>query len=523
MRPPGWTARCYFYRTNYFSFSPSSFLCVAMPSSDSNSEPIAHPETGVSAGWLLALGLAVLPFLLLAYYNYPSIHDDYLNAHYIAQYGRIGYVRHMYNAWSGRYTELVLKAFLNPLSYQQTAWLSRLQPVVVIGLVMLGAYTLFRVLLRGAAASVVAAGALLLTVLYLNGFGTVGASFYWFGGYTAYTAGAVASLFAFAGLVGTVDDRGPAGVRRRWGAVAAGFSLLAIGTYEVSMLAIGGVVGSLTAWAWLRNQSAKSRLVAVGLLVLLGCCAAVAAPGNRVRAITPGHFPHHVLTVSWAAQSGWLSLRLAFKQCLSWAVSPLLLLGSLLLAGLLWRARAALPLDLARLPLVGLAAGLLGGVTVLIFPSVLLLGVVQGQSLQGIYFYFLLGWLSWMAVAFARFASKIRLLSELSQPAAWHHVALIFWMLCLYSETSNTHLAYVELFTTAGPHYRRMRQREQRLRAAAVRHAASIEIIPLYSASEADLMPKILYPIDFNASDAAQYARYYGLDSTRVRVPVGTQ
>ena len=490
-----------------------------MLSSNATSEPAADVKADVPTSWLLALVAAILPFLLLAFYNYPSIHDDYVNANLLSQYGRLGYVRHFYNTWTGRYTELVLKAFLNPLSYQQTAGLAHLQPIAVILLVVLGAYFLFRMLLWRASTSVVASCALLLVVLYLNGFDTVGASFYWFGGYTAYTSGAVASLFAFAGLVGMVSCHKSDGACLRWGFVAAVFSLLAIGTYEVSMLSICGVVGSLTAWAWWRNHPAKSRLVALLLLVLLGSYASMAAPGNQVRASRSGHQLSQLLSAVEVSRSGWLSLRVAAKQCLNWAVSPLLLLGSLLLAGLLWRARAALPFRLARLSLVGLALGIVGGVTILIFPSVLILGEVQAQSLQGIYFYFLLGWLSFVAVAVARFAPRVKLVAELSQLASWQYMALVFWMLCLYSETSNTHLAYVELFSTAGPHYRRVRQREQQLREAAARHATVVKIAPLYADKEAEQLPKILYPIDFNAEDALQYARYYGVDSVVAPVP----
>lgn len=79
---------------------------------------------------------------------------------------------------------------------------------MVVLLLLLVTYCFFRVLLRGARTSVVAGCALLLTVLYLNGFPMAGAAFYWFGGYTSYTAGVIVSLFAFAGMVGLYRYQG---------------------------------------------------------------------------------------------------------------------------------------------------------------------------------------------------------------------------------------------------------------------------------------------------------------------------
>lgn len=505
-----------------------------MPSPDPGSDPATGPAfgaafgpeggVGVRRGWLAAWAAAVLPFLLLSYYNYPSIHDDYVNANLVAQYGRLGYVRQLYATWTGRYTEALLKAYLNPLTYQQTAWLARWQPVVVIGLLLLGAYALFRQLLRGAPASVAAAGALLLTVLYLNGFPTAGASFYWFGGYTSYTAGAIASLFAFAGLVvglygGPHGGPRPAGAARAqsrggW-VVAAGFSLLAVGTYEVSMMALIVVVGSAALGAWLKKQPAKWPLSAVLLVLLLGACAAVAAPGNQARAASAGRSVSQLLSAAGllrlGGQSGWLM----FRQGVHWARSPLLLLGSGLLAGLLWRARTSLPLDLARVSPVGFGLWLLGGLSSLIFPSMLIYERVQEQTWQAVYFYFLLGWLSWVAVAYARYAPRLAWLAGLSRPVNWRGAALVFSLLCFYA--GNTHLAWVELFTTAPAHYRRVRQRAQRLQEAAARRAPAVEMRPLYAGADAQEAPQILYTIDFNDNDAAQYARYYGVDSVLLK------
>lgn len=55
------------------------------------------------------------------------------------------------------------------------------------------------------------------------------------------------------------------------------------------------------------------------------------------------------------------------------------------------------------------------------------------------------------------------------------------------------------------------------LEIAAAQRAKAVELRPLYTSDEGWLKPKISYTYDFNLYDAAQYARYYGVDSVFVK------
>ena len=85
-----------------------------MQISDSAVSAPRGSEPWVQRRWLLALAAAVLPFLLLAYYNYPSIHDDYSNSNRIIRLGRMQFIRDLYHNCTGRYTKIILKDFYRP-------------------------------------------------------------------------------------------------------------------------------------------------------------------------------------------------------------------------------------------------------------------------------------------------------------------------------------------------------------------------------------------------------------------------
>ncbi|PJJ58980.1 DUF6056 family protein [Hymenobacter chitinivorans] len=488
-----------------------------MQVSDRVTSPPATAESRVRGGWLLAFAAAILPFLLLAYYNYPSIHDDYSNSNRIIRMGRMEFIRELYATWTGRYTELALKAYLDPLSYQQTTLLARVQPIAVVLLLALGAFCFFRVLLRGARTSVVLACAFLLTVLYLNGFEMAGAALYWFGGYTSYTAGIIASLFAFAGLVGVHRYQGRPGAQLLSLLVAAGFGIVAIGAYDVSMMAICWVLGSAAALAWLLNSPAKWWFTAVFALAMIGTFVAVTAPGNRVRAAMAGRDLGAVLKSPQAIVIMVKSVYFAVTQSVSWANSLLLLLGSLLLAGLLTRVRESVVFNLGRIHPVLLALWLLGGVGAMIFPSILVYQTVWPHSWQCVYFYFMFGF-SWLLTSiFARYSAHSVVLGTLASAKAWRLTALAFCALCFLSSTSNTQMALLDVAAKAPEHYARVRQREQYLKDEAKRGARVTEMRPLYSNEDAYKAPSVLYTYDFNNDDAVQYAIYYGVDSVVIK------
>lgn len=467
--------------------------------------------------WLVLFAVALVPFLLLAWYNYPSIHDDYADSNLVLKLGRVGYIQYVYTHWSGRYTELALKAYLAPLTYEHPEWLSRLQPAAILLLWIAGSYAIFSVILRGIRKSVVLGCALLLTVMYLNGSEGVGAVLYWFGGYTSYTVGAITSLFAFAGMIGLHR------YYRRFGAQllcllgASFFSVLAIGAYEVSMVAICWVSGTALVMTWLRRHPSRWWFVLLFLVVLAAAYVAASAPGNHVRAMGRGRDISQIMLSPQGVVVGLKSLYFAFTQAISWANQLLLLLGSVLLAGALARLRLELQFALTSVHPGLLAAWLLAGITAMVFPSTLVYQTVWLHSWQCVYFYFVLGWVWLLAALLVRYSSHLALLASLNAVKGRRMIAAAFFVVCFGSNSANTHLAYLDLATGKAHDYnKRVRQREQDVARAATRRLKVAELRPLYQEEETYKIAKVLYTDEFNQPDALDYGQYYGLDSVVV-------
>lgn len=465
---------------------------------------------------LFAAGL--VPFLLLAWYNYPSIHDDYADSNLILKLGRVEYIRYVYSHWSGRYAELALKAYLAPLTYEHPEWLARLQPAAILVLWTAGSYAVFAVILRGIRTPVVLGCALLLTLMYLNGSEGVGAVLYWFGGYTSYTFGGIASLFAFAGMIGLHRYHRRVGAQLLCLLGAGFFSVLAIGAYEVAMVAVCWVAGTALAMTWLRRHPSRWWFVVLFGVVVAAAYIAANAPGNHVRALGRGRNVSQILLSPEGIVVGFKSLYFAFTQTISWANRLVLLLGSVLLAGALARLRVELQFALTSVHPGLLAAWLLAGITAMVFPSTLVYQTVWLHSWQCVYFYFVLGWVWLLAALFVRYSAQSALLASLNTLKGRRLIAASFFVVCFGSNSANTHLAYLDLITgKAQEHYSRVRKREQEVASAAARGLRVADLRPLYHEEEDYKIAKVLYSYDFNQPDVRDYGLYYGLDSLVVK------
>lgn len=467
--------------------------------------------------WTSWLVLAVLPFLLIAQFNYPSIHDDYMNANSIRQHGRLGYVAALYDNWTGRYTELLLKGLLHPLSYQRTALLSMLQSIAVILLLIGGLYAVLRLLLGpgGPARWRALALALLVFLLFANGVPDIGTAFYWFGGYTSYTAGLIASLAAFAGLVGLARAATTTG-RLGYFLLAGGAALLATGAYDTCLVALTWVLLGVAGQAWRRRSSVRWWYLALLLVNSAGAVVSIVAPGNAARAGLVGLHPRQEVLSGHVLFSLIKSFSYTLVHIVSWQNSLLLLAGTLLVAGTLAR-HTLYPDWFRRLHPLVLLAWLLLGCSLLVLPSIIVYQNVWYHTWHCVYGYFLLGWLGLLTVVFVRYAPGSALLQQLAGPAGRRACQVVFLVLCFCLDASNTRKGYADLLLRAPEHYRRVRAREQAMletRAAGQRIGT---IMYLYSRYEDFKVPQLLYAVDFNDNDRRAYARFHGLDTLEVQ------
>jgi len=469
--------------------------------------------------WTLLLFLTILPFLLLAKYNTPSIHDNYLTANAILRGGRINYIINTYQTWSGRYTELVLKAYLDPLTYQHSWLLEKLGAFVITLLFWASIYWLLKTLEKGKVVAYPLANSLLLFSLFINGLSSVGVVFYWFDGYTAYTAGIIACLVMLNCIVATQQQQRRLRQRILYGIGAVLAMVVAVGTYEIVLLATGWLVGTRTFIAFRRKQRPRGWwLLLLGLWLV---CAYIAlnAPGNFNRAdnVMPDHaqlFSAKRLTLSTAKSVATMS-----SMLISWTNSLLLLFGTIILLPAITQQQPR-PSNLAGLYTARQSAGLLLwivlGLSACILPSILVYQTVWERTWQCVYAFFLLGWVYSiiMILPYLRFRYTLfeRALSYKVQIAC----RIIFVVVCIGGHNTNTNIAYMDLQFRAPEYQQRVLQRVQSMQRAHISRQ-SIRVTPVYSTAEAYKLPKALHIATFNENDAFNFARYYGIDAKYVR------
>ena len=359
------------------------------------------------------LAAALLPYLLLAHYNSPSIHDDYRNAVLLRESGWAGYIGQLYQTWTGRYTEVILKALLLPLSYQKTALLAQVQPVVVILLLIAGGYLFLSTLLNGPPRSVVLGASVLVFLLYVGELNNAGSVLYWFGGYTAYTAGFIASFAVFTGMIGIRRYRAR-GARQwaYWGLAAAG-AAVAVGAYEVCLMAIWWLTFSVAAYTLARRGPEWRWYAALLAVVLLFAYISASAPGNMVRAASMGESPATLGQLLRIAGEGGKCVYYALEVVPTRLNSVLLLAGTLLFAP--WLARhSVIRFSGVSRSLLWLLLWLVLSTAMLVLPAVLVYRNAHHNSWQCVHFYFLIGWLMLAAAVYQWLLSRYPALASLA-------------------------------------------------------------------------------------------------------------
>ncbi|NVO86739.1 hypothetical protein HW556_17795 [Hymenobacter sp. P5252] len=350
--------------------------------------------------------------------------------------------------------------------------------------------------------------------LYLSGLKSVGASFYWFGGYTSFTTGIIASLFSYAAIIRLYYCK--EGVFNRIVYLSCGviFSIVSIGAYDVSMMTTCWVLGSITLVAWVRGEAIKWWYLALFGFSTIGIYMAVVAPGNQERAAELGHDLGQILKSPQILTIFAKSIYFAITQIFSWLNSLILVLGSFLIVACLNHSKVGLKLGFNNVHPILFGLWLLVGITASVFPSVLAYQSVWNHSWQCVYLYFLIGWIYLLNILYTKYLTNFNILKKIR---VYYYGFGIFFAMCFFSGTSNVHLAYMDIMTYAPSHYKKVRQRESIIKEHYTNSIKVIKLIPLYSNDEKWSVPNILYTFDFNDDDALQYARYYGIDSVNFK------
>lgn len=475
----------------------------------------AQERRKASKIWLLLLMLAILPFLLLTAYTYPSIHDNYLTANAIMRGGRLHYIIDTYHTWSGRYSELVLKAYLEPLTYQN-AWL--LEKIGAFGIILgffATIYGLLKVLAKEKKINSPFASSLLLFTLFINGLSSVGPVFYWFDGYTAYTTGIIIFLLLLSCLVAMHQPQRSSYVRSFYFIGACLATIIGAGTYETVLLALGWLLATGVILAFKQNWNTRQWWLLLFLMWIISACFSLAAPGNLSRAGSA--LPDHIrlFAAGRIVMSGIKSTYFMFSALMSWSNNLLLILGTIVLLPSVEQNQQEYPgffsIHKAR-ELITLLLWVIIGLSICIFPSILIYQAVWEHTWQCVYALFLLSWIFSALIIFHWLRHKYAVFERVLTNKVQISCRIAFLLICFGGNNSNTNIAYWDLGFRASEYYQRTLQRTLEMRQAQQLGKVG-RVAAILTAAEAYKQPKILYTVPYNDNDVIGFARYYGVDS----------
>ena len=453
--------------------------------------------------WKCALLLCILPFVLLGFFNHPSIHDGYRNANILLKEGAYGFIKMHYLGWTGRYTELIVKAALSPLTYQNSLFLEKALAICMLLAMLLAFYVACAMVLNRRDGFHLG---LLMMILFICGLTNVGAVFYWSGGSTAYTIGLVFSVL-FLGFLYGLKTTGS----KLCLLLSALFAFLAIGCYDVITMAILWIATTNLVYSWFSKKGFANALT-LFVAVLVSASLAIFSPGNVARAASV-HNEASVFSVTKLVVAALKSMFFTVGTTIGWLDSALLMLGTIIVLQLINR-NGRVEFFSLKVPALVVGLWLLVGASLSIFPAIFAYQAAGEHTWQCVYFFFLIGWLLLANQLFGSLDHRYHVGAVLLQPGMVRGCQLAFVLLVFIGSTSNINIAYMDLLK-AREFERRSQQRVALMQEAAREHSVGA-VEPLFVQGESYMVPKTLFTVEYNEADAAAFAAYYGVDSATV-------
>ena len=389
---------------------------------------------------LLIIGvLAILPFLLLAFYNHPS-YDDYHLAIRDAGNGFWQTQVNIFNKWSGRYAATAV-AQINPLLYRSFVAYKLYSFALILllaGTIFFTIYTLFKPYLGKYDVAVLSS---ILLVTYLAQMPDVAQGLYWFSGYMTYQLANILTLLFILCLYKLANSKADSQVKL--------FTLLAmfsgatvIGLNEMSLVGIMVLLGLVI----LHNLSSSTKytkhFILIGIVCLLACLLVVFAPGSYERMHTQPDSSNVAISVMAA---------LGFTAIAFYKWGGMLTVVSILYA-LFWgiplaqkRREQNTPLAIDfRISIVGY----LIAIASMYFVYAWATGARAGSRAENvIYFFFILGWFFNLQLLLDKYWSE-RPKQQVSQQVQFILPAVAFlFLLSVIQLNSNITTAYLDLMS----------------------------------------------------------------------------
>lgn len=336
--------------------------------------------------WAIFLLFSAL-ITYLAFYNAPSLWDDYCFALTARDYGFWAAQKIYYLGWTGRYFSTFL-FHLNPLLFSDSRVPFIIFPILFNFCFVLNVYHFIKQFFK----KFVVIISIALCVLYYLNSPSLLEALYWYTGTYTFLSGNLIILFL--------------ALLKKYNNSSKGFARLAvllflyfciIGSSEISMVLFTGGLGCLVLFSLLKHKKINLELVLFSVVTIIGDCIVMFSPGNGIRVTNKKPIVETLID----------AVPISFEHFLKWTIfSPSLILFTF--AYVLYCAKFKPFKNGNRFYLTGLTVifGLLFIATFL--PSSYgMEGETPFRIQNLIYFYFLIGWFYIFGIIFSKLNFEI--------------------------------------------------------------------------------------------------------------------
>ena len=229
--------------------------------------------------WLLFI-LTAVPVTILAFYNHPSVADDYCFAYMTRDYGFWQSQKFYYEGWSGRYiSNMIFHA--TPLAFG-IFWFVKVMPFIIFGFLYHAIFTLIGELLRPSKVHqfTLTAGFLALYIIFSA---SVVDTFFWYTSVFIFPSSLCYFIY-FVVVILRYYQQPYQPIKAPIALLATTLVFFMVGSNEVMMLFIIAVLGMT--WVYCLLVEKRFDFTLLGIMLIGLFCAyflVIKAPGNQVR------------------------------------------------------------------------------------------------------------------------------------------------------------------------------------------------------------------------------------------------
>ncbi len=341
-------------------------------------------------GVYIATILALLPFLILSFFNYPvGMHDWDWAVNMVGETDHLNYwaeQKYWYNNAMGRYTSTAMLSATNFwFSISTFKFFAFFQLLFFVG----SLYIFLKTLLTSASRNLCFQIALMITAIYLHGMQSVFEGFYLLSSNVTYQMSAGMSLLFFTALIR--KNRADKNGKIIWTLLSIMLIVAIVGMNEMSMLILVGVLSIVVLLRFSKSKQVGFTDVLLLIALFVSAFIEISAPGNYTRMTYYEGSKNLPLAIGLSLSSGMFLF-------VKWMTTSLLIPITLLLFA---NTRDLINTDLFSFPKVATALLFLIPIGCL-FPIFWSMGMetLPDRVVDTIFLFFVIGWfvvvLSWM-------------------------------------------------------------------------------------------------------------------------------